>query len=351
MTDPAPVLPWQQGLYQQLLELRDRLPNGIIVAGPRGIGTFELVHRFALDLLCETPLESGEACGRCPGCRLARAGSHPDIQYVLSEAEALPRGLPFEPPSGASTGRKKLYEDILIHQPRALADFVNLHGGRDGARVVLVYPADRIREDAASVFLKMLEEPPQGLVFLLVAEDLEKVLPTIRSRCRILKALPPPRQEALEWLRSKGVKEPEAALAEAGGMPLAVFETSEARLLAPEARETLLKLLRSPSAPGWGAQVASLVGRDWALEPVSLLLERWAWDLAAVRAGLPARYFPGEAAALAQLAPSIVREPFFKWQDELIALRAVAGHPLNARLTVEQILLAYGSAFVRSSRL
>lgn len=347
MTELQPVLPWQQGLYQQLLAMREKLPNGIIVAGPRGIGTFDLVHRFALDLLCESPLESGEACGHCHGCRLARAGSHPDIAYVVSEAEALPRGLPFEPPSGSSSTRKKLYEDILIHQPRGLADFVNLKAGRDGRRVVLVYPADRIREDAASVFLKMIEEPPEGLVFLLVAEDLEKVLPTIRSRCRILTALPPSKEQAVAWLKTKGVENPERALAEAGGMPLSVFEANESRILKPDVKAALLELLASPASPDYGAKVAAAVGRDWPLEPVALLLERWAWDLAAAQAGVALRYFPEKAEVLGRLASKLSRDPFFKWEGEARALRSVAGHPLNAKLAVEQILGAYAGCFRR----
>lgn len=341
------IFPWQQGLYRQLLAMRERLPNGIILAGPRGIGTFELAHRFALDLMCETPLESGEACGTCPGCRLAAAGNHPDIRYVLSESEALPRGLPFDPPSGSSSSRKNLYEDILIHQPRALGDFLALASHRGKNRAVLVYPADRIRADAASVFLKMLEEPPANLVFILVAEDLDKVLPTIRSRCRILRAAPPSREEAAAWLRERGVKNPEEALSEAGGMPLAVFEENAGRVLAPEARAAILALLSRPASGSWAADVSAAVPRDWPIEPVALLLLRWCWDLAAAKAGGAPRYFPDSAAALGDLSRRLSPVPFFKWQAELLQLRAVAGHPLNSRLAIEQALGAYPGIFAR----
>ena len=62
--------------------------------------------------------------------------THPDIRYVVSEAEALPRGLPFVAPDNASANRKNLYREILIHQPRALADFLNLKSHEGGVRVV-----------------------------------------------------------------------------------------------------------------------------------------------------------------------------------------------------------------------
>ena len=345
------IYPWQEELARQLAALRLHLPNGLIVAGPRGIGTFELVHAFAKSLLCESPADDGTPCGRCPGCRLAAAGNHPDLRYVLSEAEALPRELPFVPPPGAGSSRKNLYRDILIHQPRSLADFVGLSAHRSRCRSVLVYPADRIRPDAASVFLKMLEEPPEGVIFLLVAEDIENVLPTIRSRCRILYAKPPAAPDALRWLAAQGVADPAQALADAGGMPLAVFEQDEHRVVGEDVREALLALLRKDaSGDAWSEEAVRSVARTWPVDAVSLFLQRWAWDLAAVKAGLAPRYFPSEGRALAAVAARAQARALHAWSDRASRLRALSGHPLNARLALIQILFDYQAVFSAGPR-
>ena len=203
------LYPWQDALEKALLDLRDRLPNGLLVYGPRGAGIFDLVQAFAKSLLCTQPAADGTPCGRCHGCHLVRAGTHPDIRYVVSEAESLPREIPFVPPDTAASDRKTVYREILIHQTRALTDFLNLKSHEGGVRIVLVYPADRIRAEAAASLLKSLEEPPENTVFMLVADEIDRVLPTIRSRCRLIRAGAPTREQALEWLKSQGVQDAE----------------------------------------------------------------------------------------------------------------------------------------------
>ncbi|MCG5031361.1 DNA polymerase III subunit delta [Mesosutterella sp. OilRF-GAM-744-9] len=338
------VFPWQTELYGRLLALRRHLPNGLIVAGPRGLGTFELVHRFAKDLLCENPRPDGSACGVCAGCRLAQAGNHPDLRYVLSESEALARGLPYEPPSGGAT-RRKPSEDILIHEPLSLENFLTLSSHRGEHRVVLVYPADRIRADAASVFLKMLEEPPQDLIFLLVAEDLDAILPTIRSRCLIFRALPPMRATAIRWLKEQGLTAPETALAEAGGMPLLALALAR---LDEKPREELASLLGSVlEGSDWVGRVIAAVPKDANQAEAVWFLQRWGWDLLAVKQGLAPRYFPRQNKVLQVLAASADAEKLFRWIHELNRLREAAGHPLNAKLSTERILLLYQGIFAR----
>ena len=92
------VFPWQKHLADTLNGMRGKLPNGLLIYGPRGIGTFELVHAFAKSLMCTSPAADGTSCGHCKGCHLTASYAHPDLVYVVSEAEALPRDIPFEEP-------------------------------------------------------------------------------------------------------------------------------------------------------------------------------------------------------------------------------------------------------------
>lgn len=334
------LYPWQGELAQELERVRTNLPNGLLVHGPRGIGTFELVHAFAKSLLCEHVDADGRACGACKGCLLARAYTHPDIRYIVSEAESVPRQIPYEAPDNASADRKTLYHDILIHQPRALGDFLTLKSHEGGVRVVVVYPADRIRAEAAASLLKSLEEPPEKTVFLLVADEIDHVLPTIRSRCRLIRATPPSREEALAWLQSEGVDHAQERLLEAGGMPLAVFESDAQRVLDPEVAQKLLAVLRMGKAAD-NDVIISAVPRELSLPAASTLFTRWAWDLASVFVGMPARYYPNDTEAMRACLQGVTPAKLYQWINSVRDVKQASGHTLNARVVIEQLLLAY----------
>ena len=334
------VYPWQVELARELHAMRDRLPNGLLVYGPRGIGTFELVHAFAKSLLCEHPGSDGAPCGQCKGCVMARAYTHPDIRYVVSEAEALPRQIPFEAPDNASADRKNLYREILIHQPRALADFLTIKSHQGGVRIVLVYPADKIRAEAAASLLKSLEEPPEQTVFLLVADELDHVLPTIRSRCRLVRATPPSFEQALAWVEQQGVERAEVRLQEVGGMPLAVFESDPHLTLAPDIEAHFLSVLRMGKAADNDVIIGN-VPRDFPLPAAALFFSRWAWDLAGVYAGMQPRYFPQEVEPMRQSLDGVTPAKLYQWINSVRDVRQASGHTLNARVVIEQLLLAY----------
>ena len=217
------------------------------------------------------------------------------------------------PPDTAASDRKTVYREILIHQTRALTDFLNLKSHEGGVRIVLVYPADRIRAEAAASLLKSLEEPPENTVFMLVADEIDRVLPTIRSRCRLIRAGAPTREQALEWLKSQGVQDAERKLTEAGGMPLAVFDEDARFRLADETRERFLAYLRlGHAAPP--AQALSVADKDVTLSAAALFLSRWGWDLASAKVGCESQYFPEfaeEIKTIAQAArsPSLACSP------------------------------------------
>lgn len=340
------LYPWQSELAWELVAMRETLPNGLLIYGERGTGLFDLVHQFAKSLLCEAPEADGTPCGHCKGCAMTGAYTHPDLRYVVSEAEAVPRGIPFEAPDNAAPDRKNLYREILIHQTRPLGEFLTLKSHEGGRRIVLVYPADQIRAEAAAAVLKSLEEPPENTTFLLVADEIDNVLATIRSRCRLLRAQTPKRETALEWLKAQNVEDPERKLTEAGGRPLEVFETDERRNLLPEEREMLLRVLcAGPDAAVHEAIAA--VPRTIALPAAAMMFSRWAYDLAGALSGVPPRYFPEKDAALSALARRTTPAKIFPWINSVRDVRRVEDHPINAKVVVEQLLLAYLRAFVR----
>ena len=236
--------PWLEEAAARLDAMRERLPNAILIHGMPGVGTFELARWFAERLLCESPKADGSPCGKCPGCRMMHANGHPDCRIVVSEFLANALDLPYTPPETSSSS-KKLSREIRIHQFRALTDFLTMAPSRGGCRCVLVYPADMVRAEAAASLLKSMEEPPEGCVFILAADDIDAVLPTIRSRSRLLRVGVPSKEDALAWLSSqKRLKgDPEVALAMAGGAPLNAVKDITGLTLDAKASATLRDLL------------------------------------------------------------------------------------------------------------
>ncbi len=348
-------LPWQPALWSQLTGWRERLPHALLLHGARGIGKRHIAMAFAQFLLCESP-QDATACGVCAGCRLMAAGNHPDFRWLVAEADRPVRDddvdveTADETPASARA-KKAPSREILIDQVRAIGEFLSMSAHRGGRRIVLLAPAEALNAPAANALLKMLEEPPPGAFFIAVSSELDAVLPTIRSRCVLLRAPAPRWDEALRWLRDQGIDDAEARLAEAGGAPIELVGEDSAdprRRLDPALREALLGLL-ARGATATGADVIAAVPRDVAVGPVIRLLQRWGWDLLAERTAQRVRYHPGQKRALATLARAVDPARLIDWLAALAEAQAVSEHPLNPRLAVEQALLGYLKALQPAS--
>ncbi len=241
------LYPWQQAEWLQWQQLRARLPHAILFHGAQGIGKTAFAEACAKSLLCETPAADGHACGTCIACGWFAQYSHPDYRRVrpeiLDEGDA--EGDEEAGDTKKAKATKAPSKDIKIDQIRALADFMNISTHRSGMRVVLLHPAEALNTAAANSLLKMLEEPPPQTMFLLITNSLDRLLPTILSRCRKFVLAMPSRDAALQWLAEQKVKDAEGWLAEQGGAPLAAFDASH-----DDSREAMDDLLQQLARPG-----------------------------------------------------------------------------------------------------
>lgn len=150
-----------------------------LLAGPRGIGKAHFARAAAIRLLADAAgprvdLEGLETPADHPTARLIAAGSHPDMR-LLERLE------------NAKTGN--LARSITVDQVRELGEFLGLTAALSEWRVVVIDSVDELEKSGANALLKMLEEPPPNVVFLLVSHAPGRLLPTIRSRCRRLEFL------------------------------------------------------------------------------------------------------------------------------------------------------------------
>lgn len=362
-----PQLPWQAEAWQAIAPLLARGAHAILLHGAAGIGKKSLALDLARAVLCESPQTDGHACGVCAGCRLTAAGSHPDLRIVVPDTMAVWRGPEAadaeaeaddaEPAEAEGVAEpagkgKRLSREIRIEQVRGLADFVATSTHRGGRRVVVLAPAELLNGPSANALLKMLEEPPAGSLFVLVADALDEVLPTIRSRSVLLRVAAPAPATALAWLCAQGVADAAEALAAAGGAPLAALAQGTGAALDPALRQTLIELLgRGPRLDA--AAVAAAVPKTVPVAPTIALLQRWGWDLLALstlRQGGAVRYHPGAASALTRIAGQTDAGAVLGWLARLAGHRRVQDHPLNAKLAVETALLQYLECFERPPR-
>jgi DNA polymerase-3 subunit delta' len=156
---------------------RGRLHHAWLISGPEGIGKALFADKAALRVLAEgagPPVDApGSTCRTSTASRkLVAAGSHPDLMRL----ERLPKD------SGGELARS-----ITVDQVRGLQRCSRPPPSFSPWRVVVIDAIDDLERPAANALLKNLEEPPPNSLFLLVSHAPERLLPTIRSRCRQLR--------------------------------------------------------------------------------------------------------------------------------------------------------------------
>ena len=339
------IYPWQREDWERLQGLRKRLPHAILLHGLEGIGKVRFAEQFAQSVLCESPITDGIACGTCDACGWFLQYGHPDYRRVRPEVLDLDDGEDAaeaeEGTTKKSASSKTPSKEIRIEQVRSLAGFMNVSTHRSGLRVVLLYPAEALNSASANALLKTLEEPPPETLFILVSHRPDRLLPTILSRCRQFPLSLPSPEEALAWLNAQGVSDAGQRLALQGGAPLAAQAAADDESASD--RELLLNLLAKPDA-----STALSVAERLQKTPVSLLVawqQRWLYDLFSLKLGGRVRYYPQHQSRLAAIMNRVTSERLQQALRDANGRRAVADHPLSARLFIEDMLLDYSRLF------
>lgn len=340
----GPLPGWLQPVQDQLLEQRQTLHHGLMLAGPAGTGKSALARHLAAGLFCETALEqreNGRACLRCQSCQWMRQLAHPDLRMIMPEALD---------PLWSGSSKKKPSREIRIEQVRSLSSFMAVGAHRGGWRIVIVDPAEAMNSITANGLLKTLEEPGEQSLLILPVSHPDRLPATVRSRCRVVPIANPTPEQAAQWLVDHGAASLDTArqALRAAGSPMHAL-----RFIEPAEQAAHQSILEAVGAlPDTSCMKAvDLLDRH---DPAqwSGVLQRWISDLTRVVAGSTAHYYPQAQARMQKLAPRTSLERLTALQVTVATLPARIDHPINARLLCESTLFDYCQTFAadRSER-
>jgi DNA polymerase-3 subunit delta' len=324
----AEVYPWQIRQWETLGRQRrlGRLPHALLLHGGPGLGKLDFTHALAAAALCRSPDDAGRACGQCRGCRLTRAGNHPDYRVIRPVGD----------------GRL-----IRVESVREFIAWVGSTPQYQGPKVLVMQDAERMNTASANAFLKTLEEPPGDSLLLLVSAHPAGLPATIRSRCQRAHFAVPDAAVALPWLQSRlaggsASADPRTLLGIAAGAPLAALELARSDALERrrQAFGELGELARGRADP-------LAVAAAWCKRDLTELLHwhlSWIQDMIRSTAGDPVPYLanPDLADALRQLARLQGLRALYAHLDRVVAaLNGLAKANLNAQLVCEDLLIPW----------
>ncbi len=317
---------------------KQQVHHAWLFQGPDGVGKELTAAGLAQALVC--PEKPFEGCGKCSACKRVDNRNHPDVTWVMPEAEQVDRGI-----AGRSDFSNTPSRDIRIEQVRKLQERLAFRALESKYKVALLVTAHAMNQNAQNALLKTLEEPPKDTVLILISSAPDKLLPTIRSRCAKANFGPLPTAFIAEQVKAASKKGMEDALAQqiaamaAGSMARALsFDpaTLERRKELIEAFEAL----RPNDASGWLTLAESWAEDRGTAESSLDVLQVWFRDVALAQVGSDA-LVNGDLKELAQQAMTRVSPARLQRRTQLIdeAKNAITQRNGSVRLQLERMFV------------
>ena len=252
---------------------KDRFAHFYLISGPQGSGKHTLARLLAAAMMCE---QENRPCGTCPACRKIMANTHPDF-ITVDDPE---------------------HKNVAVRIIREARETIFVRPN-EGRRKIYLFPQE-MGIEGQNALLKVLEEPPAYGAFLILSDNPEKLLPTIRSRCTELQLTPLEPAVLRPWLAAKfpsaAPEDLEAALRRSGGYAGQALEILEKGENLPPEVESFVKSYAARDAMGIMTTLAPM--EKWKRDQALPVFEAW---LRALQEGLSCRSgmaAPGRAAKM-----------------------------------------------------
>ncbi|WP_274308701.1 DNA polymerase III subunit delta' [Solibacillus daqui] len=306
----------------QTIVEKNRLAHAYIFEGEKGTGKRDVVSFFMKLLLCGN-LSKNVPCETCRNCRRIDSGNHPNIKQIEPDGQF-----------------------IKIDQVRDLIAEMKMTGVEEGKKIYVLHHADKLNVASANMLLKFLEEPDGQVVAILLTEQIQAIIPTIRSRCQHIKFAKAPREALIESLENLGVTASMAATLSMVTNDIDIaFELSkdEQFLLA---RKTVLKLVEIVHQNVHEALL--FVHDEWlplfkekeAMEQALDLLLFAYRDMVAIKANRNSTCtYPDMYQRFNDITLTLTYDKLSRQMQSVLQARANLNRNMNRTLLVEQLML------------
>ena len=325
----------QSTLIRRLKSIMDsgRIVHSYIFTGPTGAGKKTISNYFAKMLQCQG---MDKPCNTCKSCRQVESSNHPDIIRIESQSNV-----------------------IRVDSIRELRKDISIKPFQSQRKIYIIEKGDTMNQQAQNALLKTLEEPPKHAIIIILVENLASLLPTIVSRCQIIRIPPLSTQEIGEIIKSRVEVTHDKALVFAKlaqgnpgrGLELALSE--EYQQMRDESLELLMKLAKSSTAQAMECVDYFLDKRDNAIEILDMI-ELWLRDVLVLKQGNLRQIIVNidKISYLEDLANSFTSRNIQCIIDNIEKSKRMLASHANFQLTIENLLMKIqGSGeYARSSR-
>lgn len=300
-----------------------RVAHAYLFQGPGGSGREQAAVLLAACLNCDTPSDQGQPCGQCAACQKIAHGNHPNIHTIA--------------PDGAT---------IKLYQFKELKKELSLRRVESGFQVIVIKQAEKMTVQAANSMLKTIEEPPEQTIFILIAENLAAILPTIISRCQKVSFTGLAITQHARILADKAAIKPELArivlLASGGGAEAAETLLDNGFV---EVRQRVLD--KMPQLQSMKRAQLIFLAEEWSKEFTEEILQVimfWQRDLV-VWAETESENLLLNQDKIADVKENAADAKALQAAEIVLSAQQAVGHNANKRLTLETMLLQWSDLY------
>ena len=318
------IYPWQQNSWMEIFSNKLKMPHAYIFYGAQVPEINKFSDEVIKSVLCSKPTKDYFACGGCQDC-LWSDTSHPDVNRVVNHLD-----------------EKNLKTDILkVDDVRGAKEFLQTTSHQtNGKKIVTVYGADRLNISASNAILKIVEEPPNDCLVIFTVNNLNDLLPTIISRCRLISFSKPNIDDAIKFLKQTNNADLVNSLSLYNNLPLDLINDKEML--------TNVNIILGELKKGKDIDLMEVNnlwlenGLDWVIN----LLQKWTYELLLCKLSETHSYFPNDGKIINKLALNADLTNLLTFQKSLNSIRSYAKAAVNKEINLSAVMIEYKKIFI-----
>ncbi|AWD32443.1 DNA polymerase III subunit delta' [Candidatus Kinetoplastibacterium sorsogonicusi] len=332
-------LPWHKKIALDFLEnLQNKFIHSWFIYGHEGIGKFHFALSISASILCNSP-NNLLACEICQSCLLIKSGNHPDLKIILPDILSMDNLYNKDNYISYNSHyvNKKLSKEIRIEQIHNLKEwFYRFTYINNKPKIVIIYPGKCLNTVSSNAILKILEDFNLKLIFLIVSEYTDDVIPTILSRCSRLLLKSPSYDESKKWLIDNNINNIDDHIYINGNSPLHIMLYGDDYKLYQDFLDIIINAL----ILGYISEnkVFYLFDKLGTLECISILQKLY-FDLIQVSYGLKIQFFIKRYKEIIKIKNKYSINSFvYMWNLLYREKKIFSTHYLNNKLLIINIL-------------